>query len=682
MAGDTPLHLLGPLHTWNVDDPGAPICVDELHQRMIQPEPGGFTTVEIAEDGSIPDGLTVKFELDGLRSVRFSPDSLHYAYLYNRKRVGCAEILQPSREHIQLTFKWSRADFEVLDFFWLPAHPQQSEFADIAIVTTSGIEMFRVLFEQHSAKSLKAIPATVRLSWIDPTSGMILVSTGPRTLQPFDLRLKAPKLARFDLVLKGNQVIEAGDVAVMTIYDAVYCIHADSTSGRVSLRNISNPLQGTPEHDIVIDVKEGEEPSGTLRLSKVDNLLVVHCIDKMVSMIYDIRHRDRLMVPSICGPLALASDSEADEDRSWTGWDCLSGSIVMDRSAGRLYCLKADMVAVLRDFVARSEPDLATVMRFLLRRSDCREHMVRALAKGLDDKLSFDDWSKAFAVLNQAYRQTIEVVSQRTLPIQGRQATATVALQELESVISHQSILSEKDMVAKVFYPYFLSATSAADDSSQGNSGSAGVQAPATREEWQIPLPPCPNLANDDEGCSKPLRSPYMLSVMMSYLRSLLSMHILPHKILQCFVFDVCMYFQQEHVLQQMLHYHVLLDTPELVMRLKEVASAWGSEWATQACMDMALRIQEFSVVADMLLHTKQYLDIVPFLISQNDSSFRLCRLLETLQADIETQAQDPDLLEHVLSEIRTWHAESGKYSDQLVAPNLEGCEQWISDSG
>merc|ERR1712224_833636 len=84
---------------------------------------------------------------------------------------------------------------------------------------------------------------------------------------------------------------------------------------------------------------------------------------------------------------------------------------------------------------------------------------------------------------------------------------------------------------------------------------------------------------------------PYIVSVVVSYLRSLLSMQILPHKILQCFVFDICMYFGQEHTLQQLLHYHVLLDSPELVLRLKEVAVARDTACSTQACLDMALRL-------------------------------------------------------------------------------------------
>lgn len=52
--------------------------------------------------------------------------------------------------------------------------------------------------------------------------------------------------------------------------------------GKVSLRNVTNLEQGTPEHDIVIDVSESDTPVGPLRLSVVDNLLIVHCLERTV----------------------------------------------------------------------------------------------------------------------------------------------------------------------------------------------------------------------------------------------------------------------------------------------------------------------------------------------------------------------------------------------------------------
>ncbi|CAD7925090.1 unnamed protein product [Amoebophrya sp. A120] len=65
-----------------------------------------------------------------------------------------------------------------------------------------------------------------------------------------------------------------------------------------------------------------------------------------------------------------------------------------------------------------------------------------------------------------------------------------------------------------------------------------------------------------------PGNAPYLLQVALSYLNSLLNLQILPHRILQCFLFDLCVYFEQFHLLQQLLHYHVLLDNPDLCRRL------------------------------------------------------------------------------------------------------------------
>eukprot|EP00411_Alexandrium_monilatum_P124487 CAMPEP_0175642434 /NCGR_PEP_ID=MMETSP0097-20121207/5263_1 /TAXON_ID=311494 /ORGANISM="Alexandrium monilatum, Strain CCMP3105" /LENGTH=152 /DNA_ID=CAMNT_0016948219 /DNA_START=120 /DNA_END=578 /DNA_ORIENTATION=+ len=138
------------------------------------------------------------------------------------------------------------------------------------------------------------------------------------------------------------------------------------------------------------------------------------------------------------------------------------------------------------------------------------------------------------------------------------------------------------------------------------------------------------------------------------------------------------MHFRQEHTLQQLLHYHVLLDSPELVLRLRDVAVVRGSTWAAQACLDMALRIREYSVVGEMLLHTKQYLDVVPFLMSQHDTSFKLCQLLEKIDADVEAQAEDPDLLGHVLAEVRAWRHEAVMDAENVVPPDLDGCERWM----
>ena len=64
--------------------------------RIVHIKSGGFTTADVIDrDGaaSPPDGLSVALERD-VRSVRFSPDGLCFAFL-SEKRLGCLRTMQP-----------------------------------------------------------------------------------------------------------------------------------------------------------------------------------------------------------------------------------------------------------------------------------------------------------------------------------------------------------------------------------------------------------------------------------------------------------------------------------------------------------------------------------------------------------------------------------------------------------
>lgn len=670
------LTLTDSLYDWDPSLVEERIFFDELHQRVIHQKSGGLHVINVqagAVKSDSPGEPTIKSDLPGLRLVRFSPDGSYMVLLLEKKMVICMEATQTSsQEPITVSFKWVKQDLEVLNCFWLSAPPSHGDHADLCVITTYGVELFRVNFELRVAKSVKSFPASVRMCWIEPLSGMILCCLGPHTLQPFHIQSKSPqKMPKFDLILERSKQIEAHDVAVMTIYDSTFCIHADGAHGRVSLRNISNPSQGTPEHDIVIDIIEEDAPTGVLRLSKVDNLLVVHRIERMVSTVFDIRHRDKALVPSISSPCHLVQGPKQYTEPV-EGWDYAGGSMIIDRVSGHIYRLEINMELVLKELQVRSPQDLATVMRLLLRRSNCREHIVQTLRAVITAKASSQEVAQGFAVLNHAYRQAIEAVSKNSASIHGR--SAAVSLNELEIAIGKQSVLSEKDMVSQVFYPQVVAAGAVPK-----REELEGVQ--HVEDAWRIPLPPPDNVENSDDK-SRPVRSPYIVSIVVAYLRSLLSMQILPHKILQCFVFDICMLFHQEHTLQQLLHYYVLLDSPELVTRLQEVSLRSNRSWATQACLDMALRLQEYHVVADMLLQNGQYLDIVPFLINQQATGFKLCRLLQKIEEDEKARADDPDILDHVLNEVRIWRHEAAVDSgqNQILPPDLEGCERWLPE--
>lgn len=654
---------LSPVYHWETSD-DAVVTFDAVHRRIIHIRSGGFDTVNVI-DGAIdgeppPDGLSVQLEQEGIHSLRFSPDGLYFACLAKSRRVGTVQTMQP-KQVLWPSCKWSsKAEFEILGYFWLPGGPQDCN-SDLAMVSSHGIEIFRLSFEQKTWKSLKTFPSSVRICWLDPAASTVLLCTGTRTLQPFDFRRRNPKLPRFDLVLTRGHSIEPADVALVTIYDCSYCIHADGLTGKVSLRNVTNLEQGTPEHDIVIDISESDTPVGPLRLSVVDNLLIVHCLERMVALIFDIRHKERDIVPSLISPCTVTS-----HEGPLVIWDYLDGGIVLDATKGVVYQLRLDCGIILEDFLSRPPHELATVLKLLLRRTGCRDHIVQLLRKGLVSKTNSSEMAQGFQVLNSAYRQVIEALSQKS----GTRQT-TVSLQELEAQIAYQSVLSEKDMVTLVFHPHFVMSEGLEESIPTGNNDSFAL------ENWTIPE--SLRVTNPGKGG----KTPYVLSVVISYLRSLLGLQILPHKILQCFVFDICVYFRQEHLLQQLLHYHVLLDSPELALRLQILAKDSRS-WATQASLDMALRVREFSVVAEMLLFSGQYLDIVPFIVTQKDVNFKVKTLLEELESDIKANSEDPELMQHVFTEIRLWKQEADlsprSAEGGVPQPDLDGCEKWLPE--
>ena len=243
---------------------------------------------------------------------------------------------------------------------------------------------------------------------------------------------------------------------------------------------------------------------------------------------------DSLRVPWLQAKLIFhSSGTVTSKDEETTGpviWDYLDGGIVLDATKGVVYQLRLEPGIILEDFLSRPPHELPVVLKLLLRRTGCRDHIVQLLRKALVSKTNSTEMAQGFQVLNSTYRQVIEALSQKS---GAKRLATTVSLQELEVQIAYQSVLSEKDMVTLVFHPHFVASEGLEDSIPAGNNDSFAL------ENWTIPE----SLRVRSSGGGK---TPYVLSVVISYLRSLLGLQILPHKILQCFVFDLCVYFRRQ----------------------------------------------------------------------------------------------------------------------------------------
>eukprot|EP00439_Symbiodinium_sp_Y106_P006267 s6847_g1.t1 len=100
MGQEKPLELSDPVYRWQ-PEASELLTFDETHRRIVHIKPGGFTTADVIDrdrSASPPDGLNVALE-HNVRSVRFSPDGLFFAFL-SEKRIGCLRTMQPSLQPI------------------------------------------------------------------------------------------------------------------------------------------------------------------------------------------------------------------------------------------------------------------------------------------------------------------------------------------------------------------------------------------------------------------------------------------------------------------------------------------------------------------------------------------------------------------------------------------------------
>jgi len=232
-------------------------------------------------------------------------------------------------------------------------------------------------------------------------------------------------------------------------------------------------------------------------------------------------------------------------------------------------------------------------------------------------------------------------------------------------------------MVAEVFCPHFW-------QSNKSPEGSAifdlAVERRRGSQASNDQLKMCETLPSTTGG-----GPPYIFCCVLEYMRSLLKFQILPHRVVQMFLFDICVFYGQDYTLQQLIQYHVILDSTDAVKRLYNLWKCTQTTWACQACLDMSLRMKDWGVVVDILVEFKEYLEVIPLLRRRCASNYPLKHFLSRMANDIVAQQNDPELLPHVLSSVRAWMRDAGNCSGRnppsmVSNPNLRECEIWFPD--
>jgi hypothetical protein len=158
------------------------------------------------------------------------------------------------------------------------------------------------------------------------------------------------------------------------------------------------------------------------------------------------------------------------------------------------------------------------------------------------------------------------------------------------------------------------------------------------------------------DGSSQNVSSTYLVAVAMAYCSSLLSFFIYPHKRLQLFMFDLCIDCQKPSSLQQLLNFHVILDSNELLEKLAGLEMTTPFSWVSQCRMDVAKRMKKTQLVIKTLIVSGREDEVVEYL-RKEDPSFDVESLLSIL-SDLDQDVAGP-VAKKLWNQIQLWNISS-----------------------
>ncbi|ETW55948.1 hypothetical protein PFUGPA_01992 [Plasmodium falciparum Palo Alto/Uganda] len=171
---------------------------------------------------------------------------------------------------------------------------------------------------------------------------------------------------------------------------------------------------------------------------------------------------------------------------------------------------------------------------------------------------------------------------------------------------------------------------------------------------------------------------PMLLIYVLEYMKSLLSLNIIPNRILQTFIFDLCIFFKQDNFLRQLLQFYIISDSIEVTKRLFHYWKLTKHSWAYQFCVDMSLRLKEYEMVIHLFLSSKNYLKIINFIRNYHLIDYPISVIFQAIENDFDSNDKYI-IMNHILLSLKQWIIDSDRQPDKYPLPNLQNCEKWVT---
>ncbi|EUD69116.1 hypothetical protein C922_00808 [Plasmodium inui San Antonio 1] len=593
-----------------------------------------------------------------------------------------------------------------------------SPSADFAVVTNHAVEIFHLSFDNLTITPLKKHLMKSEHCWYDESSSYIaLLSSTHKTHVIFPYLLNnsnAIKLQKIELNIPKTDPISKNDIEILTLYDESYCIHKDYKNGRISFRCLSSSLCFDYVLDLfcngVLDIFSVDNIFGVFNYSneKVYLFDIKYQKRKKSSLISSLS--EDMTTSHTINIAYLTSPKHFRTQLVLSHISFHPFNVLMDNQYGNVYKIRVDYDLLMLQ-ICQHFANLNTSVDVLLRRPNCKRRITEMFFMSLENDIQMEDFLIIVNIINFNYRKLIEQSAKKRSPPHSVRRANQKIIQPVDDILKNlgsKTLITERDIVTDVFHAFiikkygldkketlfnfslnFRQMEKAKRQRRRGLGGRsdhndkymlkyrirrntpaeveavptpAEVEAGATSASIEARATPAAieesALAADEYRLTlsySELHSlPMFLLYVLEYMKSLLSLNIIPNRILQTFLFDICIFYQQDNCLRQLLQFYVIADSIEVTKRLFHYWKLTQHTWAYQLCLDMSLRLGEYEMVLHLFLSANRYIRIIDFIRSHNLLDYPISVIFQAIENDFDS----PDkyiIFNHVLRSLSRW---------------------------
>ncbi|CXJ23016.1 conserved Plasmodium protein, unknown function [Plasmodium berghei] len=611
--------------------------------------------------------------------------------------------------------------------------------SDFVIVTNNSIEIFNISFDNLIVNPLKKHYVKSKCSWHNENTSYIalLSSTKNNVVLPYLLNNNnAIKLPKIELNITKNDHINKNDIEIIILYNETYCIHKDFKNGRISFRCLSS----TVYFDYVLDLfASGMVDTFCINnLFGVFNYIneQIYIFD----IKYKKKNSITSLNNNTVNISYLTSPKSFKRNINCNYIFFKSPNIIIDAHYGNIYSINIDYDILMLQ-ICQHFSNLSTSVDVLLRRPHCKKRITEMFFLALENYIKIEDFLTIVNIININYRKLIEQCAKKgkcSTTIKKQKNKIIQLLGEVLKNLDGKTLITEKDIVTEVFHPFivkkynlnkketlfnlsinflemkmdkkknkeglFNKSAKIKTQSKKSDDKNMNLEQIKRGDTINEELKQISNFVNIQNSNDNIINSDNYVSIqnnkkesiyhetlnyselqntslfliyILEYMKSLLYLNIIPNRILQTFIFDVCIFFKQDNFLRQLLQFYVISDSIEVTKRLFHYWQFTKYVWAYQFCLDMSLRLKEYEMVVHLFLSAKKYLKIIKFLRNYNLTDYPISVIFQAIENDLDPPKKYI-ILNNVLFSLNKWIIDSDKDPVKYPFPNLQNCEKWV----